>query len=386
MSRPLVALLDGRDCSIEMPILKDVATVAFCDAQSTSEIHEKVLTEAVGALVWHNIRLGREDLEKFKALKIIVRIGTGLDNIDVQTATDMGISVISLGGACTEEVADTTMCHILNLYRKVTYLHQAITQKGKKPQNAEQVRELADGCMRIRGEKLGIIGLGAIGTAVALRAKVFGFKILYYDPLIPDGKGQALGLQRARSLQDLLYEADCISLHASLNENSRNMFDVFAFQKMRKGAFFVNTARGELVDEAALAAALKSGQVRAAAIDVLSSELFDFQKSPLRDSPNLYVTPHSAWYSDQSLKEVRENAATEMRLALHGLDNPTAERSVNCVNKNELISQALTNHSRLLPAQLSALSNWENLPPGLARFGQQAINSESMDVKSESNS
>ena len=97
------------------------------------------------------------------------------------------------------------------------------------------------------------------------------------------------------------------------------MFDVFAFQKMRKGAFFVNTARGELVDEAALAAALKvrdvfivffdifykSGQVRAAAIDVLSSELFDFQKSPLRDSPNLYVTPHSAWYSDQSLKVSR---------------------------------------------------------------------------------
>jgi C-terminal binding protein len=236
MSRPLVALLDGRDCSIEMPILKDVATVAFCDAQSTSEIHEKVLTEAVGALVWHNIVLRREDLEKFKALKIIVRFGTGLDNIDVQTATEMGISVISLGGACTEEVADTTICHILNLYRKVTYLHQAITQKGKsqnsseinklltsgkKPQNAEQVRELADGCMRIRGEKLGIIGLGAIGTAVALRAKVFGFKILYYDPQIPDGKGQALGLQRARSLQDLLYEADCISLHARYGNNNK---------------------------------------------------------------------------------------------------------------------------------------------------------------------
>ena len=133
MSRPLVALLDGRDCSIEMPILKDVATVAFCDAQSTSEIHEKVLSEAVGALVWHNISLRREDLEKFKALKIIVRIGTGLDNIDIPTATDMGISVISVGGACTEEVADTTMCHILNLYRKVTYLHQAITQKGETP-------------------------------------------------------------------------------------------------------------------------------------------------------------------------------------------------------------------------------------------------------------
>ena len=81
-SRPLVALLDGRDCSVEMPILKDVATVAFCDAQSTSEIHEKVLNEAVGALMWHTISLTKEDLEKFKQLRIVVRIGSGIDNID----------------------------------------------------------------------------------------------------------------------------------------------------------------------------------------------------------------------------------------------------------------------------------------------------------------
>lgn len=89
--RPLVALLDGRDCSIEMPILKDVATVAFCDAQSTSEIHEKVLNEAVGALMWHTIILTKEDLEKFKTLRIIVRIGSGVDNIDVKAAGELGI-------------------------------------------------------------------------------------------------------------------------------------------------------------------------------------------------------------------------------------------------------------------------------------------------------
>lgn len=89
-SRPLVALLDGRDCSIEMPILKDVATVAFCDAQSTSEIHEKVLNEAVGALMWHTIILTKEDLEKFKTLRIIVRIGSGVDNIDVKAAGELG--------------------------------------------------------------------------------------------------------------------------------------------------------------------------------------------------------------------------------------------------------------------------------------------------------
>ena len=85
-SRPLVALLDGRDCSVEMPILKDVATVAFCDAQSTSEIHEKVLNEAVGALMWHTISLTKEDLEKFKGLRIVVRIGSGVDNIDVKVS------------------------------------------------------------------------------------------------------------------------------------------------------------------------------------------------------------------------------------------------------------------------------------------------------------
>lgn len=93
-TRPLVALLDGRDCSVEMPILKDVATVAFCDAQSTSEIHEKVLNEAVGALMWHTITLTKEDLEKFKGLRIIVRIGSGVDNVDIKAAGEMGMCTI----------------------------------------------------------------------------------------------------------------------------------------------------------------------------------------------------------------------------------------------------------------------------------------------------
>lgn len=93
-ARPLVALLDGRDCSIEMPILKDVATVAFCDAQSTTEIHEKVLNEAVGALMWHTITLTKEDLDKFKALRIIVRIGSGVDNIDVKVRNQCLTSIL----------------------------------------------------------------------------------------------------------------------------------------------------------------------------------------------------------------------------------------------------------------------------------------------------
>lgn len=138
-TRPLVALLDGRDCSIEMPILKDVATVAFCDAQSTSEIHEKVLNEAVGALMWHTIILTKEDLEKFKTLRIIVRIGSGVDNIDVKAAGELGIAVCNVPGYGVEEVADTTLCLILNLYRR-TYWLANMVREGKKFTGPEQVK------------------------------------------------------------------------------------------------------------------------------------------------------------------------------------------------------------------------------------------------------
>ena len=93
---------------------------------------------------------------------------------------------------------------------------------------------MAEGCVRIRGEKLGIVGLGNIGSAVALRAKAFGFEILYYDPLVGDGKGKALGITKVNSLQELLYGSDCVSLHCSLNEKTKNMFNDFAFNKMRK--------------------------------------------------------------------------------------------------------------------------------------------------------
>ncbi|XP_007953971.2 C-terminal-binding protein 1 [Orycteropus afer afer] len=273
--RPLVALLDGRDCTVEMPILKDVATVAFCDAQSTQEIHEKVLNEAVGALMYHTITLTREDLEKFKALRIIVRIGSGFDNIDIKSAGDLGIAVCNVPAASVEETADSTLCHILNLYRRTTWLHQAL-REGTRVQSVEQIREVASGAARIRGETLGIIGLGRVGQAVALRAKAFGFNVLFYDPYLSDGIERALGLQRVSTLQDLLFHSDCVTLHCGLNEHNHHLINDFTVKQMRQGAFLVNTARGGLVDEKALAQALKEGRIRGAALDVHESEPFRY--------------------------------------------------------------------------------------------------------------
>ncbi|KAL1423215.1 hypothetical protein MTO96_021201 [Rhipicephalus appendiculatus] len=308
-ARPLVALLDGRDCSVEMPILKDVATVAFCDAQSTQEIHEKVLNEA--------------------ALRIIVRIGSGVDNIDTKAAGELGIAVCNVPGYGVEEVADTTLCLILNLYRR-TYWLANMVREGKKFQGPEQVREAAQGCARIRGDTLGIVGLGRVGTAVALRARVFGFNVIFYDPYLPDGIEKSLGLSRVYTLQDLLFQSDCVSLHCTLNEHNHHLINEYTMKQMRPGAFLVNTARGGLVDEAALAAALKDGRIRAAALDVHENEPYNTLAGPLKEAPNLICTPHAAWYSDASCTELREMAASEIRRAIVGRI-PDSLR--NCVNK-----------------------------------------------------
>ncbi|GFS61931.1 c-terminal-binding protein [Trichonephila inaurata madagascariensis] len=298
------------------------------------ETFQQVLNEAVGALMWHTITLTKEDLDKFKALRIIVRIGSGVDNIDIKAAGELGIAVCNVPGYGVEEVADTTMCLILNLYRR-TYWLANMVREGKKFQGPEQVREAAQGCARIRGDTLGIIGLGRVGTAVALRAKAFGFNVIFYDPYLPDGIEKSLGLTRVYTLQDLLFQSDCVSLHCTLNEHNHHVFNEFTIKQMRPGAFLVNTARGGLVDENALALALKDGRIRAAALDVHENEPYNALAGPLKDAPNLICTPHAAWYSDASSTELRDMAASEIRRAIVGRI-PDSLR--NCVNKEYFVS------------------------------------------------
>ncbi|XP_039691953.1 C-terminal-binding protein 2 [Pteropus medius] len=333
--RPLVALLDGRDCTVEMPILKDLATVAFCDEHYPGD-HREVLNEAVGAMMYHTITLTREDLEKFKALRVIVRIGSGFDNVDVKAAGELGIAVCNIPSAAVEETADSTVCHILNLYRRTTWLYQAL-REGTRVQSVEQIREVASGAARIRGETLGLIGFGRTGQAVAVRAKAFGFSVIFYDPYLQDGTERSLGVQRVYTLQDLLYQSDCVSLHCNLNEHNHHLINDFTIKQMRQGAFLVNAARGGLVDEKALAQALKEGRIRGAALDVHESEPFSFAQGPLKDAPNLICTPHTAWYSEQASLEMREAAATEIRRAITGR---IPESLRNCVNKEFFVTTA----------------------------------------------
>jgi C-terminal binding protein len=349
-------LLDGRDCSVEMPILKDIATVAFCDAQTTNEIHEKVLNEAHAALLYNTINLNREDLLKFKALKLIVRIGVGYENVDTKAAADLQIAVCNVPGYCVEEVADSTLSMILSLYRRTHWLAVGVEQKllnSKQQQHSnpsiaattpEQTREVANGCARIRGETLGLIGLGKVGIAVAQRAKCFGFNICFYDPNLSEGFEKAIGgLVRCLTLTELLQQSDCISLHATLNNTSYHMLNEHSFKQMKTNSFLVNTAQAGLIDENALASALKDGKLKGAAIDHFESDAFNPLNGSLRDAPNLIVTPHTAFYSDQSSKEMREMAAQEVR---RGLLNKMPNSLRNCVNKELLaLSSSSSNNN-----------------------------------------
>uniref|UniRef100_A0A915J6T8 C-terminal-binding protein n=1 Tax=Romanomermis culicivorax TaxID=13658 RepID=A0A915J6T8_ROMCU len=315
-SKPLVALLDGRDCSVEMPHLKDIATVAFCDAQSTQEIHERVLKEAVAALMWHTISLSKEDLHKFKALKLIVRIGGSYDNIDIKAAGELGIAVSNVPGYCIEEVADSTMCLILNLYRRTSFLARMVAE-GREFVGPEVIREAAPGCGRIRDETLGIVGLGRIGTAVAIRAKAFGFKVCFFDPFLSDGVEKSLGIMRHNTLEELLYSSDCVTLHCPLTEKNHHMIHEYTIKQMKPGAMIVNTSRGGLIDETALTYALRDGRLKGAALDVFEKDI------------------------SVAMAELREAAAREVR---RGLTSRIPDDLRNCVNK-EYLMPASRHHS-----------------------------------------
>ncbi|KAF7637571.1 hypothetical protein Mgra_00003089 [Meloidogyne graminicola] len=269
--KPLVALLDGRDCSVEMPLLKDIATVAFCDAHLTSEIHEKVLNEAVAAF-FYTIRISREDLIKFRSLKLLIKIGNpDMSNIDVDAATQLGIAICNTPADALEETADHTLSLILNLYRRTYWLAQTSNDKSKF-NNSQQLREGMSGVKRIRGQTLGIIGFGRVGCAVALRAKTFGFRVCFYDPNASFGMERVFGVERTENLNDLLTQSDCLTLHCKLNSETRFMLNNNTLNNLKLGAFLINTSDIDLIEQSALITFLKSGHVKAAALDVPYSD------------------------------------------------------------------------------------------------------------------
>jgi len=254
-------------------------------------------------------KITREIITQLTKCKAIGRFGLGVDNIDLAAAKEKDIAVNYVPDYCIREVSDHAMTLLLSLIRKIP-LSNKLVQGGRWEMPAVvPIR-------RMEGTVLGLWGFGNIPRLVAPKAKAFGMTVIAYDPYAKPEMFQQAGVERVE-LDALLARSDYISVHAPLTLQTRGAVNADAFGKMKKGVYIVNTARGPLIDETALIAALDSGQVGGAALDVVTVEPLA-KESPLLGRDNVIVTPHTAFYSIEALEELQTKCASDIARVLSG--------------------------------------------------------------------
>ena len=267
-------------------------------------------TEFADAVMVHFDQIDKDVISNLKNCRIIARSAVGYDNIDLDAASAAKIPVTNVPDYCVEEVSNHTLMMILNSAKKFNQL-EANVKKGLWGDFA-----IAKPIHAVRGQTLGLLGCGRIARCLAVKAQVFGIKVIAYDPYIKPEAVKDFGVTLV-SREELLAQSDFISMHLLLNEDTRKSINADFFKKMKNSAIFVNTARGGLVDEDALLEALRTGEIAGAALDVLTEEGID-KDAPLQKFDNVIITPHAAWYSEQAFYTLLTSAAQEVVRALHG--------------------------------------------------------------------
>jgi D-3-phosphoglycerate dehydrogenase len=241
--------------------------------------------------------------------KAIGRFGLGVDNIDLVTAKEKGIAVNYVPDYCIREVSDHAMALLLALIRKIPFSNKLVQSGRWEMPAVVPIR-------RIEGTVLGLVGFGHIPRLVAPKAQAFGMKVIAYDPFAKPEAFKNAGVESV-DFDALLETSDYVSLHAPLLPETRGMMNAAAFAKLKKGAYIVNTARGPLIDEQALVAALESGQVGGAGLDVVATEPLA-KDSPLLGRDNVVISPHTAFYSIEALDELQTKCASDVARVLSG--------------------------------------------------------------------
>jgi D-3-phosphoglycerate dehydrogenase / 2-oxoglutarate reductase len=278
-------------------------------AQCKSEEEIIALTQEADAVLNCYAKMTARVIDKLKRCKIIARYGIGVDNVDLVAASKARILVTNVPDYCIDEVSDHALALLLALARRIT-----VADGGVKAGAWDVVAHA--GIRRLRGQTLGLLGFGKIAKALASKVQPLGMKVLVHDPYIEPALIARLGVQ-AVSMDKLLAEADAISIHVPLSLETRNLIGQRELARMKPTAFLINTSRGGIVDEQALAEALKAGRLGGAALDVLSVEPPP-PDHPLRQAPNIILTPHLAFYSRESVIELQTKAAEEVARALRG--------------------------------------------------------------------
>ena len=293
-------------------------TVVMGDTNSLADLTDAECQSADGLMVFRHW-LGETEFARFPKLRAVVRMGVGYDRIDRAAAARHGVLVCNVPDYGTTEVADHAIALAVALSRGLIHHHERQAAVG-------DWTVIQDPAIRRFGvQTFGVLGLGRIGGAVALRAKALGFKVVFFDPYRPNGTELSFGIARAATLDALLDQSNILSVHVPLTAGTRDMLGAAAFAKMPAGAIFVSTGRGPTIDFDALEAALRSGHLSAAGLDVMPVEPPVEPIHPLlrayrqRDPAllgRLIVTPHSAYWTPEADWDIRVKSAETMRAAL----------------------------------------------------------------------
>jgi D-3-phosphoglycerate dehydrogenase len=310
MSRPIIAITDSPFPSLD-PAKAALARLDPEMRMAKSAAADDILAVArdADAVLVTYAKLTADLIGQLTRCRAIGRFGLGVDNIDLVAAKQKGIAVNYVPDYCIREVSDHAMALLLALIRKVP-MSNALVQAGRWEMPAVVP------ITRIEGTVLGLIGFGNIPRLMAPKAQAFGIKVQAYDPFASADVFKAAGVASV-DLDTLLRTSDYISLHAPLIPETRAMLNADAFGRMKKGVYLVNTARGPLIDEAALAAALDSGHLGGAALDVVTTEPLA-KDSPLLRRANVIITPHTAFYSVEALAELQTKCASDVARVLSG--------------------------------------------------------------------
>lgn len=312
------------DDSVERRIYGPDVRVIFPvqPTNSLADLPDEDCAEAEGLMILR-YKVTAKDLERFPRLRAICRMGVGYDNLDRVAAAARRIMVLNVPDYGTTEVADHAMSLALALRRGLLIHLEA--QRADPP---AAWRYIDDPLLKRSGvQTFGIVGMGRIATAVALRAKAFGFRVMFYDPYLPNGVELGLGIARAATLEELLRQTDTLSVHVPLTPLTRNLIGAGELALLPKGAVLVNTARGPIVDINAVAEALKSGHLSGVGLDVVPVEppaepvpelIRAYRARELWTIGRLIITPHSAFYTPQAWDDIRSKSAETMRAALLG--------------------------------------------------------------------
>lgn len=309
------------DPALEHEIFGPGATVLCRTLASLAELPAAEAATINGLMVMR-FPVTRDDLARLPNLKCVVRMGVGYDRVDRVACAERNVLVCNVPDYGTSEVADHAITLALTLRRGIIHYHDTQRASPVAPWRPVTTGGLV---RRLGVQTFGIVGLGRIGTAAALRAKALGFRVMFYDPNLPNGAELAIGVERARTLDALLKETDVLTIHAPLTRETRGLIGSAEIGKLKPHAVLINTARGPIIDLDAIYDHLKSGHLAAAGLDVVPVE------PPVEPLPKLIaayrarepwllgrlvITPHAAYYSPQASHDTRVKAAETMRAAL----------------------------------------------------------------------